>query len=247
MAKTNENHLFGKVVATMEHQEFYTRLGANIRTFRKLQNMTQKDLAQRLRRSLACVSKYEKGGVAIDIFTVYEIAEALSVSPQILLPDEEILRRNDLPRHQLPGIFQQRNVYCYLYVGERRTVVMCRLEIQHDSSHVVVYVEPDDQRDSKSCRYLMTGDISCCETNVVVSATNPLVNGDMMQLCFSRISLIQGTNVGICTTVTPTYRFRATKCCLTAAPVADPQQLKDTLLLTKEELSYIRKNHSLLV
>lgn len=231
----------------MEHQEFYTQLGTNIRTFRKLQNMTQKELAQRLRRSLACISKYEKGGVAIDTFTVYEIAEALSVSPQVLLPDEDILQQNNLPHPQFPGIFRERNVYLYIYVGERRAVVVCRVEIQHDSSSVVIYVEPKDAKDSKCCRYLMTGSIVVCETNVVISATNLLLNGDMMLLCFNRIGLIQGTNVGLCTTVTPTYQFRSTKCCLTDRAVADPQIMRDALLLTKEELSYIRKNHSFLV
>lgn len=231
----------------MEHQEFYQKLGAAIRAFRKLQNMTQKDLAQRLNRSLACVSKYEKGGMAIDVFTIYEIAAALSISPQMLLPSEEQSVQSDILSENLPTIFRQRYLYMYLYVGERHAIVPCCMEIQHDNAHVVLYVELQDIHDHKSCKYLMTGEITCCETNVVVNATNPLIHGDLVLMCFSRINLIQGRNIGICTTVTPTYRFRSAKCCLSAQPITNTEALKEQLFFTKEEISYIRKNHSLLV
>lgn len=231
----------------MEYQEFYQKLGAAIRAFRKLQNMTQKDLAQRLNRSLACVSKYEKGGVAIDVFTIYEIAAALSISPQMLLPSEGQSVQSDTLSENLPTIFRQRYLYMYLYVGERHAIVPCCMEIQHDNAHVVLYVEPQDIHDRKSCKYLMAGEITCCETNVVVNTTNPLIPGDLVLMCFSRINLIQGRNIGICTTVTPTYRFRSAKCYLSAQPVTNTETLKEQLFFTKGEISYIRKNHSLLV
>lgn len=171
----------------MEFQDFYCALGANIRSFRKLQNLTQTDLAKRLNKSLACVSKYEKGAVSIDALTVYEIADALSISPQMLLPDEEHFTSNCLLTEMLPAILKQRFVYVYLYIGERKEIVLCCLEIQHENAHVVLYVDLKDKDDYKSCSYIMTGEISCCETNVIIHCTNPLIHGDYLYWRESRM------------------------------------------------------------
>ena len=229
----------------MEFYDFYRELGTNIRTFRKLQNITQSELARRLNKSLACISKYERGEVSVDALTIYEIADALSISPQMLLPNQEKFLPSNFLLETLPAIFKQRFVYVYLYVGERKEIVPCCLEIQHDNAHVVVYVDLSDQDDYKSCKYIMTGEIACCETNVMVTAKNPLIHGDYMLLCFNRVSLVQNHNVGICTTVTPSYSFRSLKCVISAAPVHRMNQLEPLLILSKEELMYIRKNHSL--
>lgn len=231
----------------MQYENFYQTLGEKIRVFRKLKNMTQKELAQRINKSLACVSKYEKGTVAIDVLSIYEIAEALSVAPQMLLPKEEQFVPNSQLADILPAIFRHRYLYIYLYIGERRSVVSSCVEIQHENAHVVLYVDLQDPSDYKSCKYLMTGEISCCETNVIIEATNPLVHGDLMLLCFSRIDLLQNKTIGICTTVTPSYRFRSLKCYLSPAPDLNSEQVKESLVLTKEELAYIKKNHSLIV
>ena len=71
----------------MDDREFYGALGEKIRYYRKRRGMTQQELAEQINRTLACVSKYEHGGVAIDAYTLYMIARALEVEPKIFLPD----------------------------------------------------------------------------------------------------------------------------------------------------------------
>lgn len=63
----------------MESNRFYTELGANIRRFRKMCGMTQKQLASLIHKSLACVSKYEQGDISMDVYTLQQIACQLGV------------------------------------------------------------------------------------------------------------------------------------------------------------------------
>ena len=65
--------------------------GMKIRMYRKNKNMTLQQLADRIHKSRASVSKYETGEVSMDIETLVEIAAALDVSPGRILdfPAEE--------------------------------------------------------------------------------------------------------------------------------------------------------------
>lgn len=73
--------------------EISTEVGKRIRTFRKMRHMTLEELAAAVCKSKSTVSKYEKGEIAVDIETLYELAAALHVRAEQLLlfrpePDE---------------------------------------------------------------------------------------------------------------------------------------------------------------
>ena len=52
-------------------------VGERIRSYRKMQGLTLQDLADRIHKSRATVSKYENGEIIIDIDTLYDISQAL--------------------------------------------------------------------------------------------------------------------------------------------------------------------------
>ena len=56
-------------------------VGAQIRRYRKNRQMTLQQLADRIHKSRASVSKYETGEVSLDIVTLTEIARVLEVQP----------------------------------------------------------------------------------------------------------------------------------------------------------------------
>ena len=66
-------------------------VGAQIRRYRKNRQMTLQQLADRIHKSRASVSKYETGEVSLDIVTLTEIARVLEVQPGQLvdLPVQE--------------------------------------------------------------------------------------------------------------------------------------------------------------
>ena len=60
-------------------------VGGRIRTIRKGKKMSIQQLADTIHKSKACVSKYEKGEITVDIPTLFEIASALEVLPERLI------------------------------------------------------------------------------------------------------------------------------------------------------------------
>ena len=60
--------------------EYKEVIARNIRYYRKLANLSQKELAEKLGISSAAVSNWEKGTNSIDIDTLFEVCRVLGVS-----------------------------------------------------------------------------------------------------------------------------------------------------------------------
>ena len=65
--------------------EITIEVGKRIRGMRKKRDMTLEELAAEIHKSKATVSKYEKGEIAVDIETLYEIADVLHIHVEQLL------------------------------------------------------------------------------------------------------------------------------------------------------------------
>lgn len=65
--------------------QFCTRVGGNIKKYRKQNNMTLKELADAIGLTEATVQKYEAGNIkTIDVLTLKNISDALGVIPENL-------------------------------------------------------------------------------------------------------------------------------------------------------------------
>lgn len=65
--------------------EISKEIGQNIRRTRKMRKITHQQLAQAIGKSQSAISKYESGEIAVDIDTLYAIANALQVHIETLL------------------------------------------------------------------------------------------------------------------------------------------------------------------
>ena len=65
--------------------EISKEIGQNIRRTRKMRKITHQQLAQAIGKSQSAISKYESGEIAVDIDTLYAIADALQVHIETLL------------------------------------------------------------------------------------------------------------------------------------------------------------------
>ena len=65
--------------------EISREIGNRIRNFRKMRNLTLEDLSLLIRKSKSTISKYEHGEIAIDIETLYDLADALQIHVEQLL------------------------------------------------------------------------------------------------------------------------------------------------------------------
>lgn len=98
----------------MEH--ILLHIGQRIRLYRKLKGMTMDELAQKLHKSKASISKYESGQISIDIVTMFEIAEVLEINPNHLL-DYPSKERNS----SINNIFEKTE-YLYVYHLHNKTI-----------------------------------------------------------------------------------------------------------------------------
>ena len=67
------------------HEELNAHVGNRIRTIRKGKKMSIQQLADAINKSKACVSKYEKGEITLDIPTLFDIAKVLEISRERLI------------------------------------------------------------------------------------------------------------------------------------------------------------------
>lgn len=70
----------------MDFCDFYTTLGKKLRARRRTKHMTLSDLSKKLNKSVATISKYEKGEVLISIDTLVDICQILNIDIASLLP-----------------------------------------------------------------------------------------------------------------------------------------------------------------
>ena len=108
--------------------------GKAIRTFRKKNKLTVQELADRICKSKATVSKYESGKISLDLDTLFDIAQVLQVRLEQLLymPPENVPTETVT----VPNFFKNLNhMYIYMYDGRNnhlnRTIINVFPENQH--------------------------------------------------------------------------------------------------------------------
>ena len=75
----------------MDAEELKNRLGKNIAAYRKQENWTQADLAERLNYSDKAVSKWERGESVPDVMTLVQLADLFGIQTDELLSDPDAL------------------------------------------------------------------------------------------------------------------------------------------------------------
>ena len=73
----------------MKIQDIRKIFGNNVRKYRKLQNMTQEQLAEQIYRKEETVSNIERGKTSTNVEMIYSLAKSLKVNMSDLLVDDE--------------------------------------------------------------------------------------------------------------------------------------------------------------
>lgn len=230
----------------MDQSNLYKEVGKNIRFYRKLRHMTQKELGEKLYKSMACISKYESGQQPIDLHTIYKIADHLCISPTMLLPNQGIEDASTASRLvELPTFFQKSPLYLYLLRTDKNDVTTCVIDVQPDGQQVIIYFAVRDIDDYKACTHILFGTIAVCETNIRIYCSNPLLKGDFTLLCIRMADLILNMEAPIAfiTALSTSYRFISSKCVVSRTPIPNPKCLLEKLALDKSEISNIKRHN----
>lgn len=136
--------------------------GKAIRTFRKKNNLTVQELADRICKSKATVSKYESGKISMDLDTLFEIAQVLQVRLEQLLyiPSENPVTENT----DTPNFFKNLSrMYAYVYDGRDahlNRIVIDILPEDHHAFPAMMYMNIKNYEEYQNCENTYTGIIS---------------------------------------------------------------------------------------
>ena len=225
----------------MAYDEIDKKVGENIRKFRKFQYIKQKALAEKLNKSLACISKYERGNISMDLRTLYECADALHVSPSMRLPEEETSNEHiQGDTANLPSFFLHKPIYYYGLRSSRRDVVVAALDIQPDSSSVTIYYDLTDPEDYRNGKQILNGDILSSETNIRILGTNHFLKGDFLMI-ICRTAKISGEYLtALSVTLDNNYHIKVSKAFLSPFRLSTPNILLDQFSFSREDLRQAR-------
>lgn len=156
--------------------EINTQIGSRIHTFRKMRKLTLDRLSAIIHKSKSTISKYEKGEIAIDIETLYELADALQVHVEQLLycPTKRtsISSRNSSPAF-FSGVSQ---FYSYLFDGRSNHLMRCVFDVLSETEEgrykIMMYMNFKDYRNYQNCENTYWGYIEHYDAMTQISLVN---------------------------------------------------------------------------
>lgn len=229
-----------------DNKEFCREVGKNIRAYRHIQNMKQSTLAHQLGRSIACISKYERGETDISMLTLVEIADILGVSVQNLLPKEASITPQSPAPRELPAMLREQPLYFYLYLGERKMMIPNALEINPDSMESIIYAYAE--KEYKNCAFILNGTCYTSDSTTVIFCKNNYRRGDFAIICINNNDFFTNEDVvATLVSLSPSSQIRTAKCLLSSKWITDEKRVQEAVQFSKEELSFLKKNGSIII
>lgn len=235
--------------------ELNTYIGSRIRSYRKQRNLTLQQLADKIHKSRASVSKYETGEITLDIETLYEISRALDVSLYQLTdyqPQNETLPARSSRLIQHSPFFQASQLYFYFYDGRYHRLKDGIIHIHKtedptgscEASMSISSISPS----GRSSEIHYTGKVVYSDMLIRFSFLNRYnaLEEDLLYI-FNPLELRDYTEGLLCGISSADLMPCAFKCLVTLNPQEATEELKKHLLFTRSELRRWQKMNMLLV
>ncbi len=232
----------------MKEQDFMRILGSNIRTSRISAGMTQGELAKAIGRSLASVSKYERGGCAIDSYTLCNIADTLTVTASQLLPERE-RPSMEASADSNWNIISQHDRYYLHNIGFLSQKLCCsQIDVDWGANEAVMYIDmygqPRPNRPPQS-NAILYGKVYTSSASTIIWVNNPVAPIDYFQIVINSAAWYAGKQVCYVSYATANWRSVASKGVITTTPER-PANIEELITFTKDELKDIRKKNLVL-
>ncbi len=226
-------------------REISVHVGKRIRLYRKMKNMTIEIFAGLINKSKATVSKYENGDIAIDIETLFTIANALDISVNQLIDYEEAAEETE-SRHEIGRRYGKTKMYLYFYDGRRSRIVRNIITLKSSAESGVysadLYSDVEDYSNCYKCKYLYHGTMRRYDTFTNFQFENQ--NNKMERVflyainSFSPSGQMIGMFSGLSTQSMLPVSF---KFLLSPDIMEENEELKEMLRISKEELRVMKK------
>lgn len=235
--------------------EISKHVGKQIRMYRKVQGVTLQQLADKIHKSRATMSKYENGEITIDIETLYDISDALHVHMNQLM-DYQAETAVSLPPspdsgHKSP-FFEANRLYFYFYDGRYKRLKDGIIDIYPSKEH------PGDYNASlsintvtphgRSSAVYYVGKVVYSDMLIRFSFVNQYntLEEDLLYI-FNPLEIRDFTEGLLCGISSADLMPCAFKCLVTLTPQEPNEALQQQLLITKKELQRWQKLNMLIV
>lgn len=219
-------------------EEMLKHVGDRIRLYRKMRRMTVSELAERIYKAKATVSKYETAQISIDIGTLYAIADALDVKLEDLIdyaPSSQSLTSESARTEQL--------LYMYNFSPNSHKIVLSVISITffgsgRNGKHraLCFYDVPSVDR-TEDAEHVYGGTANFSDYIVTFEFQNRVWKHDRLQLILSVPTKADRPLWGIASGLSSlTLLPVCSKVIVTRDPVRSPAELWESLSFSKEDL-----------
>lgn len=228
-------------------------VGARIRTYRRMQGLTLQQLADRIHKSRASVSKYESGEITIDVETLYDISRALQIELSQLTdyrpPQEPVYTHSTVGKSPF---FEADRLYFYFYDGRCNRLKDGIIQIHrhddragdHEATLSLSAVTPT----GRSSEIYYSGKVVYSDMLIRFSFVNQYnaLEEDLLYI-FNPLELRDFTEGLLCGISSADLMPCAFKCLVTLTPQEPTDEFKRHLLFTQKELRRWQKLNMLIV
>lgn len=216
----------------------------NLKNFRKSRQITLESLGEKINKTKATVSKYEKGEIIPDFITVLEICNSLNISVSQLFPLNK-QEQNKLFKNP----FSSNIIYMYYYTEKRIITSIIEIFEENDILKVKYYNGVKDiMKYADNVSYKYEGTLECDKTVGYINLKN--VNFESTQLEKLQISFniawsndFEITNSFILG-LTPNSMPVVKKAILSTTPIENFESFEEDLKITQEEIAKIQYDNA---
>jgi transcriptional regulator with XRE-family HTH domain len=225
-------------------------IGKRIKLYRNARNMNIESLSQLIHKSKATVSKYERGQIAIDIPTLFEITHTLQIDISQLI-DYEFPTK--IPKEILvANPFDSNILYVYFFDGQvnrlRKSVIEVHNNIFEQKLSVMLYYDIASYEQFTNCEYFYYGTMQPYDTiiNIILENQSNPIEKVMINIIrpLKKTTIWTGLLSGLSDIhVSPI----AVKVVISKIILSNDENLNNLLLITKDELRMIKNRNAFIV
>ena len=227
--------------------EISKEIGQNIRRTRKMRKITHQQLAQAIGKSQSAISKYESGEIAVDIDTLYAIADALQVHIETLLYFPNTATSSSTLK-ECPAFFRNvKNLYGYVYDGRINRIGRRLFELHPEENgltKVMMYMNFEDYDHYQNCENTYKGYMEHFDAVTNITLQNRDVEMETAYIQILAPTLNAETKWALFTGLsTRPIMPNARKQLLSKNRLCENKELENQLKVSKEDIKQLKLYH----
>ncbi len=215
-------------------------IGSRIRLYRQAKKISLSELSERIHKSKSTLSKYENGEISMDVETLFDVANALGIAPTQLVNVSEY--KKERKKGEISVV---RRKYMYIYDGRAGKINYSVLEIYENGEEyrpvTLFYNTPSFDKYDK-CKALYYGTVYEHDFVTNYSLQNQSNEMENVFMCTIKPFELSERRIGLISGISARNLLPAScKFVLADSILKEDDELKSTLMLSKEDLRLIKR------